>query len=42
MAIRNIRLSYTGSYVPETVLTNDDLSKKVDTSDEWIFFSYWN
>lgn len=27
----------TGSYVPETVVTNDDLAKKVDTSDEWIF-----
>ena len=27
----------TGSYVPETILTNDDLAKRVDTSDEWIF-----
>jgi 3-oxoacyl-[acyl-carrier-protein] synthase III len=26
----------TGSYVPEKVLTNDDLSKIVDTTDEWI------
>lgn len=26
----------TGSYTPEKVLTNDDLSKIVDTSDEWI------
>lgn len=26
----------TGSYVPEKILTNDDLSKMVDTSDEWI------
>ncbi|MDR2435930.1 MAG: ketoacyl-ACP synthase III [Puniceicoccales bacterium] len=25
-----------GSYVPERVLTNDDLSKIVDTTDEWI------
>ena len=23
-------------YVPEQVLTNDDLSKMMDTSDEWI------
>ena len=23
-------------YVPEQVLTNDDLSKVMDTSDEWI------
>ena len=26
----------TGSYVPSRVLTNDDLSKIVDTNDEWI------
>lgn len=26
----------TGSYVPERVLTNDDLAKLVDTSDAWI------
>ncbi len=27
----------TGSYLPEGVLTNNDLEKTVDTSDEWIF-----
>jgi 3-oxoacyl-[acyl-carrier-protein] synthase III len=26
----------TGSYMPDKVLTNDELSKTVDTSDEWI------
>ena len=26
----------TGSYLPEKVLTNDDMSKLVDTNDEWI------
>lgn len=26
----------TGSYVPPTVVTNDDLSKLVETNDEWI------
>jgi 3-oxoacyl-[acyl-carrier-protein] synthase-3 len=26
----------TGSYMPEKVMTNDDLSKIVDTNDEWI------
>lgn len=26
----------TGMYVPENVVTNDDLSKMVETSDEWI------
>jgi len=25
-----------GAYVPENVLTNEDLTKMVDTSDEWI------
>jgi len=27
----------TGSYVPEKILTNEELAKRVDTSDEWIF-----
>ena len=26
----------TGYYVPENIVTNDDLSKLMDTSDEWI------
>ena len=26
----------TGSYLPEAVLTNQDLEKMVETSDEWI------
>ena len=30
------RILGTGSYVPEKVLTNADLEKKVDTSDTWI------
>ena len=30
------RIAGTGSYLPEKVLTNDDLAKFVDTSDEWI------
>lgn len=30
------RIAGTGSYLPEKVLTNDDLAKIVDTSDEWI------
>ena len=29
-------LFLTGASVPEQVITNDDLSKLVDTSDEWI------
>jgi len=27
----------TGSYVPEKILTNEELATKVETSDEWIF-----
>ena len=27
----------TGAYIPETVLTNHELEKMVETSDEWIF-----
>ena len=30
------RIAGTGSYLPEKVLTNEDLAKLVDTSDEWI------
>ena len=26
----------TGSYLPKKIITNDDLSKTIDTSDEWI------
>ena len=32
----SIQILGTGAYVPEKILTNDDLSKMVDTSDEWI------
>ncbi|GBE44562.1 MAG TPA: ketoacyl-ACP synthase III [Rhizobiales bacterium] len=34
--IRSVILG-CGGYLPETVLTNNDLAKIVDTSDEWIF-----
>ena len=30
------RIIGTGSYLPPKVVTNDDLSEKIDTSDEWI------
>lgn len=32
----SIQILGTGAYVPEHVVTNDDLSKMVETSDEWI------
>ncbi|RKY26357.1 MAG: 3-oxoacyl-ACP synthase [Planctomycetota bacterium] len=34
---RKVGIAGTGSYLPPKVLTNDDLEKIVDTSDEWIF-----
>ena len=34
--IRGTTIAGTGMYVPDRVLTNDDLAKMVDTSDEWI------
>src|SRR5216684_5214583 len=33
---RTVSIIGTGSYVPEKILTNADLSRMVDTSDEWI------
>ncbi len=32
----NAAITGVGAYVPEDILTNDELSKMVDTSDEWI------
>ncbi|MBE6413887.1 MAG: ketoacyl-ACP synthase III [Verrucomicrobiaceae bacterium] len=34
---KSIIIKGTGSYVPEKIVTNDDIAKVVDTSDEWIF-----
>jgi 3-oxoacyl-[acyl-carrier-protein] synthase-3 len=31
-----VRIAGLGKYLPERVLTNDDLARMVDTSDEWI------
>ncbi len=36
MGVANIMIKSTGAYVPKKVLTNHDLEKMVDTSDEWI------
>ncbi|MGB5307015.1 MAG: 3-oxoacyl-ACP synthase, partial [Gammaproteobacteria bacterium] len=30
------RITGTGSYLPEKILTNKDLEKIMDTTDEWI------
>ncbi len=34
--MRRSVITATGSYLPERILTNDELSKMVDTTDEWI------
>jgi 3-oxoacyl-[acyl-carrier-protein] synthase-3 len=36
MMIKRTCITGTGSYLPEKILTNADLEKMVDTSDEWI------
>lgn len=36
MSEYGVRITGTGSYLPETVVTNADLERMVDTSDEWI------
>ncbi len=35
MTLRS-KITGTGSYVPKKVISNFDLEKKLDTSDEWI------
>jgi len=34
--VRYSRIVGTGSYLPENVVSNDELARRVDTSDEWI------
>src|SRR5580692_625268 len=36
MPTRSTVILGTGSYAPDRILTNEDLAKMVDTSDEWI------
>lgn len=36
MKLFNTKILGTGSYLPEKVVTNDDLSKRIDTSHQWI------
>lgn len=36
MSVIRSTVTGCGSYLPEKVLTNDDLAKMVDTSDEWV------
>lgn len=36
-SLRTVSIIGTGAYLPERVVTNDDLAKIVDTNDEWIY-----
>ena len=36
MIERSVGILGVGSYVPDTIVTNEDLKKYMDTSDEWI------
>ena len=36
ISLRPVSIIATGSYLPERVMTNADLAKMVNTSDEWI------
>lgn len=35
--IRNVKIDGTGSYVPDYILTNEEISKRVHTTPEWIY-----
>ena len=34
--VRKVVIAGTGSYLPQQVMTNHDLAKIVETTDEWI------
>ena len=36
MKVFNTKILGTGSYLPEKILTNDDIAKRVDTNHQWI------
>ncbi len=38
----SVKILGTGSFLPEKSVSNDDLSKVMDTSDEWIFIKNRN
>jgi 3-oxoacyl-[acyl-carrier-protein] synthase-3 len=35
--MKHSRITGTGSYLPERILTNAELERSIDTTDEWIF-----
>ena len=37
MKYNNVTIKGTSSYLPKKILTNQEISKKIDTTDEWIY-----
>ena len=37
MYIQNVKILGTGSYLPQKIITNHNISKNIDTSNDWIF-----
>ena len=37
MYIHNVKLKGTGSYLPQKIITNHDISKNIDTTHDWIY-----
>ena len=35
--MQGIKITGTGSYIPDRVVTNEDFTRFLDTSDEWIY-----
>lgn len=35
--VRNVKISGTGSYVPETIITNEYLETVIETNSKWVF-----
>jgi len=35
--VRNVKISGTGSYVPETIITNEYLETIIETNSKWVF-----
>ena len=39
MYFKNVKIKGVGSYLPEKIITNADITKTADTTDEWIYNS---
>ena len=39
MYFKNVKIKGVGSHLPEMVITNQEITKLADTTDEWIYNS---